>query len=101
MWVLTKDMGRYQFGILRLIVLTTATAAVLALVMRMHVPIALQLALACYFLLIVGWLIFRGPRVAQRLGQAASQRRRLQQEREELLQSARRDYDGRGTKDDE
>jgi hypothetical protein len=84
------NTGRFQFGIARLLVLTTACAAIAALVMAIRVPAPSRLIVATYLLLMTGWLILRGPHIAQRLAQASAQRRRIAQTREEMLQFVRK-----------
>ena len=94
---------RFQFGIFRMIVLTTATALVLAVSIRIDAHRITQGIAGAYLLAVVYWLIMRGPIVFGRLADTYKRRgsirvRRLELERE--IQLKRQAYESRGLTDD-
>jgi hypothetical protein len=81
----------HQFTIRRLLVLTTAVAAVIGGVWATPLPEFARMLLGAYFLVIVGYEIVRGPsrnagfeELRNRREQLATRRRELMRETEEL-----------------
>jgi len=56
-----KTSGQFQFGIGRLLVLTTAVAGISALSVRIDVPWLFQSVVAGYFMFLAVWIIVRVP----------------------------------------
>ncbi|MEO8495930.1 MAG: hypothetical protein ABI614_12720 [Planctomycetota bacterium] len=78
----------FQFGIGRLIVLTSAVAVVMAVSIRIDAPQFAQWVFAAYFAMLVGWAVMRGPSVYAKIIEARSRRREVQQRRNELESEA-------------
>ena len=80
--------SHFQFGIGRLLVLTTAVAVVMAVSIRLDVPRFAQWCLAGYLVFFVVWVVMRGPDMYAKLRVAREQRRMLKQRRNELESEA-------------
>jgi len=81
-------ISHLQFGIGRLIILTSAVAVVMAVSIRLDVPQFAQLCFAGYLVFFVGWSVMRGPDMYAKLSDASKQRRKLKQRRDELESEA-------------
>ena len=88
--------GRFQFSILRLVVLIAACAVVLGWTNRLPGHFLFRLVVGGYLTLIAAWLILRLPYIVQRLLQVNTQRRRILQQRKDLLKTV----SSRSTTDD-
>ncbi len=75
---------RFQFGIARLIILTTVIAVVIAISIRIDAPKLTQGIVAAYFLFVVVWVVMRGPTVAAGLTDVYRRRGKLKDRRAEL-----------------
>jgi hypothetical protein len=67
----------HRFTVRRLLALTTAVAAICAAVSSLPVPELMRAALLVYCLCIIGWEVFRGPRVRNELYEVRRRRRAL------------------------
>ena len=76
--------SQFQFGIGRLIVLTSAVAVVMAISVRLDAPQFAQWVFAGYLVFFVGWVVMRGPNMYAKLVEARGQRRQLKRRRSEL-----------------
>jgi len=76
--------SHFQFGIGRLIILTSAVAVVMAVSIRLDVPRLAQWVFAGYLAFFVGWAVMRGPNMYAKLRDARAKRRMLKQRRGEL-----------------
>ena len=81
-------ISHLQFGIGRLIILTSAVAVVMAVSIRLDVPQFAQLCFAGYLVFFVGWSVMRGPDMYAKLRDARDRRRILNQRRSELESEA-------------
>ena len=81
------NTGRFQFSILRLVVLITACAVILASTVRLPVHFVFRLVVGGYLTLIAAWFILRVPYIVQRLLLVNTQRRRILQQRKDLLKT--------------
>jgi membrane protein YdbS with pleckstrin-like domain len=61
-----KTIGQFQFGIRRMLVLTTAVAVIFALSARINVPWLVQSVVAGYFIFLSVWIIMRVPSLYRR-----------------------------------
>ena len=68
-------LDRFQFGIRRLLILTTAVGLIIAVVIRI-VPDLFRPAVAAYFFL-ASWIIMRSPYVYGRLSELRMQMRQV------------------------
>ena len=80
--------SHFQFGIGRLLVLTSAVAIVMAVSIRLDVPRFAQWCLAGYLVFFVVWVVMRGPDMYAKLRVAREQRRMFKQRRDELESEA-------------
>jgi hypothetical protein len=80
--------SQFQFGIGRLIILTSAVAVVMAVSIRLDVPQVAQWMFAGYLAFFVGWAVMRGPDMYANLCVAREKRRKLKQHRSELESEA-------------
>jgi hypothetical protein len=64
-----KSSGRYQFGIRRLLILTTAVALIVVISIRLAAPRLVQVVVAAYFVFLVGWMIMRLPSLYVKLAE--------------------------------
>ena len=80
--------SHFQFGIGRLITLTSAVAVVMAVSIKLDVPQFAQWMLAGYLAFFVGWAVMRGPDMYAKLRDARERRRKLKQRRRELESEA-------------
>ena len=80
--------SHFQFGIGRLLVLTTAVAVVMAVSIRLDVPQFAQWCFSGYLVFFVVWGVMRGPDMYAKLRVAREQRRMLKQRRNELESEA-------------
>ncbi|MCA9146866.1 MAG: hypothetical protein H6821_05650 [Planctomycetaceae bacterium] len=80
--------SQFQFGISRLIILTSAVAVVMAVSIRLNVPQFAQWMLAGYLAFFVGWAVMRGPNMYAKLCVAREKRQVLKQHRSELESEA-------------
>lgn len=79
--------NRIQFGIGRLMVLTTLVAVCMAISVRFHSPTVAQGIFAVYLIFVAGWAVVRGPTlfadlvvVNKKLRQVKAQRAELERE---------------------
>ncbi|HUG67591.1 MAG TPA: hypothetical protein VMM76_07560 [Pirellulaceae bacterium] len=79
---------QFQFGIRRLIILTSAVAVVMAVSVRLDAPQVAQWAFAAYLALFVGWAVMRGPNMYAKFIEARARRHQLMQRRSELESEA-------------
>jgi hypothetical protein len=84
---MAKD-SHFQFGIGRLIILTSAVAVVMAVSIRLDAPQFAQWCFAGYLAFFVGWAVMRGPEMYAKLCVAREKRRKLKQRRGELESEA-------------
>lgn len=78
------NTSHFQFGIGRLIVLTSAVAVVMAVSIRIDAPQIAQWVFAAYFAVLVGWAVMRGPIAYAKIIEARNRRREVEQRRNEL-----------------
>lgn len=86
---------RWRFSLLRIFLLTTACAVVLALVRQFAGFWLLQVVAGIYFTLIVGYAVLRAPTLFQRSRGFFHELRRIRRERDELrtwVEQRRRDH---------
>ena len=79
---------RFQFGIRRLIALTTAVAVVMAICVRIDASQFVKWVFAGYLTVFVAWAVMRGPNVFDKLREVREQRRKVEQSRDELKSEA-------------
>lgn len=79
---------QFQFGIRRLIILTSAVAVVMAVSVRLDAPQVAQWAFASYLAFFVGWAVMRGPNMYADFVETRARRRQLMQRRSELESEA-------------
>jgi hypothetical protein len=72
---------RHQFSIARLLLLTTATAVILGISLKMERTFVAFGILPLYFLLLTYWLILRGPTVTTGLFKVYRRYRQLKEQR--------------------
>lgn len=84
-----KTPGPFQFGILRLLILTTAVAMIIAVSTRIAAPFLFQAVLAAYLLFFVCWIIMRAPNMVRNLSELRQRRRQQQRHRIELESDVR------------
>ncbi len=77
-----------QFGIGRLIILTSAVAVVMAVAIRLDVPQFAQWIFAGYLVFFVVWAVMRGPDMYAKILDARDRRRMLKQGRGDLESEA-------------
>jgi hypothetical protein len=80
--------SHFQFGIGRLIILTSAVAVVMAVSMRIDASQFAQWILTGYLMFFVGWTVMRGPDMYAKIRETREQRRKLKQRRHELESDA-------------
>ena len=73
--------SHYQFGIGRLIILTTAVAVVMAVSIRLDVPQLAQWCFAGYLAFFVVWSVMRGPNMYAKLAEIRGQQRTVKRHR--------------------
>ena len=76
---------RFQFGIGRLMVLTSIVALVMTVSIRISAPIIAQALFACYAIFMAGWAVMRGPKIVAELIEVNGKRKQVAQRREELM----------------
>ncbi len=76
--------SHFQFGIGRLIILTSAVAVVMAVSIRIDAPQFAQWVFAAYLLMFVGWAVMRGPSVYANVAEARDRNHKLMDRRSEL-----------------
>jgi len=74
---------RFQFGILRLVILTAACAGVCALTRLIDAPLLFQITITIYFLILVIYGVLRLPYL---FGRIKAQRRKLREIRQRRSQ---------------
>jgi hypothetical protein len=74
----------FQFGIGRLMILTSAIAVVMAISIRIDAPQIAQWAFTVSLALMVAWMVMRGPGVYAKIIEARNRRRKGEQRRNEL-----------------
>lgn len=79
---------RFQFGIGRLIILTSAVAVVMAVSIRLNAPQFAQWCFAGYLVFFVVWAVMRGPDLYAKIRDIRDRRRMLKQRRGELESEA-------------
>ena len=75
---------RFQYGIGRLIVLTSVVAIAMTISVRINVPRLTQGLFAVYLALLAGWAVMRGPTVVSGLMAVNVKRRKLLEHRAKL-----------------
>ena len=74
----------FQFGIRRLLLLTTAVAIIIALLIRIDAPLFVQAGAAAF----TSWIIMRGPRLVSIFSQLRKRSHQLAQQRATLVADA-------------
>ena len=81
--------ARFQFGIGRLMVLTSVVAIAMTIAVRINAPRLVQGLFAVYLVSLAGWTVMRGPTVVSGLRSIHFKRRELQERRAELERQLR------------
>ena len=76
--------NRIQFGIGRLMVVTTLVAFCMAISIRFHSPTVAQGIFAVYLMFVAGWADVRGPSIFAGLVEVNDKLRQVKVQREEL-----------------
>ena len=79
---------RFQFGIRRLLILTTVAAVVSAWAAHHNAPVFLQAVLAAYLMIFTGWVIMRVPSIWDKHSALRERWRQVKQRRIELETTA-------------
>ena len=94
--------NRIQFGIARLMVLTTLVAFCMAIAVRLNSPTIAQGIFAVYLMFVAGWAVVRGPSVFANLVDVNNKLRQIRGRRVELeqeLRQRRRVYESKESAD--
>ncbi len=78
------NQNQFQFGIGRLLVLTTVVAIVIAISSRLNGSRLIQGLIVIYLVFFFGWIVMRGPNVIAGLVGFYKKRHRLKSRRKEL-----------------
>ena len=80
--------SHFQFGIGRLIILTSTVAVVMAVSVQLDAPQFARWVFAGYFAFFIGWAVMRGPNIYAKMVEARDRRHKLKQRRSELESEA-------------
>lgn len=86
----------HQFTVQRLLVLSTAIAAICAGMSSLHMPEWMRAALIVYFVAIVAWVIFRWPTFREDMREIRRRRQELANKRTALIAEAAKQKGKRG-----
>ncbi len=85
----------HQFTVQRLLVLSTAIAAICAGMSSLHMPEWMRAALVVYFVVVVAWVIFRWPTFRDNMRDIRRRRQELADKRTAIIAEAVKHKGGR------
>ncbi len=83
-----KRSDRFQFGIRRLLILTTAVGIIIAVVIRIDARNLFRPVVAAYLIFLVGWIIMRLPHVYARFSELRMRSRHVKKHRRDVERDA-------------